>query len=95
MSNVDCLLRLVAASWNCTISKHGSQCLQSSNFEVDLDLVDRFAARGHSDAETIEEKCRVAIFVGGLADIGIVIVVVGDVPVASVKANSMRQNLES
>lgn len=69
--------------------------MESSSLEIDLNFVDGFAAGGHSNAETVEEECRVAILVSGPADIGIVVVVVGEIPVTPVKTNSMGQDLES
>lgn len=95
MSNVDCLLGFVSiAACKCAVSQHAGQELECSNFEVNLDFVDRLATRRHSNAETVVEEGGVSILVGGIADVGIVIVVVREVPVASIKPNTVSQDLK-
>lgn len=68
------------------------QCLQ---LEKDLNLIDGVALGRGADAKAVPGEGRVAMAVDGGSDVGVVVLVEGKVPVAAVKADAVREDLQS
>lgn len=73
---------------------HEGELFESINLEQSLDLVDGIAVRGHANAETVPGEGRIAVHVYSFVDIAVVVVVDRQIPVATVEANAMSQDLQ-
>lgn len=67
--------------------------LEGGDFEEDLDLVDGLAVRGVAEAEAVPRQRRVA-GADGARHVAVVVVVVGQVPVAAVESDPVSEDLE-
>ena len=91
---MDNLLRLLDAG-NLPGPQGLGQGTQVINLEQSLDLVDGIAVAGHANAETIPSERGIAVLVRGDGGVRVVAAIVGNVPVAAVKADAVGQDLES
>lgn len=66
---------------------------EGGELEEALDLVDGFAMGGLGDAEAVPGEGGVAVVVDGRADVAVVVVVDGEVPVTPIKADAVGQDL--
>lgn len=94
VSNVDDLLEL-GNTWNLSSTEQVGELFECSNFELHLNLVDRLAVAGHANSKTVVGEGRVAILLHGTVNVGVVVVVVGKVPVGTIEADAVREQLDS
>lgn len=58
-----------------------SQGLERRDLQHSLNLVDWLSARRHADSKTVVGQSSKAVVVNGFVHVGVVVVVVGDIPV--------------
>lgn len=77
-----------------SISSLLGEDLQSGEFEEDLDFVDCFALGRGADAKTVPSEGRVAVAINGGCDVGVVVLVEWEIPIAAVEADAVGEDLE-
>lgn len=94
VADVDELAELGADARYCAVAEELGELREGGNLEVLLDFVDGVALGGRGNAETVPCEGREAILVGSLGHVAVIVVIVGEVPVAAVEANAVGQDVE-
>lgn len=92
VSNVEDLLKRRNTRDSSSTESVG-ELLESSNLEGDLDLIDRLALAGHTDTKTVVGEGGEAVVLDRTVGVGVVVVVVGEVPVRAVEADTVGEKL--
>lgn len=90
MTNVhDSGVGCVHCGWKGTIAEHVCEGRGGGDFDVGLNFIEGFAVRGITGSETVEGESVVGVVGGGHVDVGVVEVIVGEVPVGFIEADTV------